>query len=59
MVALMALVASGYGRETDRYKQTVKLGYRHGKHNGQTPGAFGGKKAAKGHRTLYVKQANA
>lgn len=56
IAALVALVAAGLTRESDEYKETQKRGYRHGKHNGAQPGAFGGPNRAKAHRMLYVKQ---
>lgn len=54
IAALVALAAAGIGRGSDEFAQTQKRGFRHGKHNGRQPGAFGGPKAAKSHRRLYV-----
>lgn len=54
MAALLGLLAAGVSRTSEEYKSTQKRGFRHGKHNGRASGAFGGKAAAKAHRTLYV-----
>jgi len=53
-IALASLVESGYKPGSHAYDLTAKAGYRNGKHNGKQAGAFGGSKAAKNHRKLYV-----
>ncbi len=47
----------GFGPNSSEYKQAEKAGFKSGKHNGRSFGAFGGKIAAKAHRSLYLKTA--
>ena len=53
---LSAILAAGLTRESAPYQRAVfQHGGHNGKHNGRTPGAFGGGARAKCHRALYVK----
>lgn len=54
MAALAGLLAAGFTQQSPEFVKARENGVRHGKHNGQHPGAFGGLKRAKAHRRLYV-----
>ena len=54
IAALTAVLAAGLTKDSLEYRETRKRGYRHGKHNGRQPGAFGGPTRAKAHRRLYL-----
>lgn len=52
--ALVSLVVAGYGPKTSQFQETLARGITRSKHNGRTPGAFGGPARAKSHRSQYV-----
>jgi len=54
MAALLGLLGAGFSTTSAAYKQTMKVGFASGKHNGRTMGAFGGPRRAKPHRALFV-----
>lgn len=59
LAALGALLSLGFARDSKEYTQAQHVGVRDGKHSGRNPGAFGGGKAAKSHRSLYVRDKSA
>lgn len=50
----LTLTLNGLAADSEQYKQTQQRGFKRGKHSGQNNGSFGGPRAAKSHRLLFL-----